>query len=1156
MSKRYTKNILSILLCMVMVLVFAFSNAGLVMADDIDWNAKKISISTVDDLNKLAKLCHEDSWSRDKTISLEADIDLKGKTFEYIPYLAGTFNGKGHTIKNYSYEDNGYIVGFFRYVGVTGKVTNLNLAGTVSTEGDKEAIGGLCGINQGLISDCTYSGNVNGKTQTGGIAGINDASGVIRSCEMDGRIKGYYYTGGIAGENRGTIDSCTNRSKINDNSDWIEDQDSIGLELLTQIATNETSLKVESGTDTGGIAGYSTGVISGCSNKGTVGYAHTGYNIGGIVGRSDGNIISCENRGHVYGRKDIGGIVGQQEPNIQMKSTGHLSTEVTRLHEMVKKLLDDMEEANLGANEHTDALNNYANTLTDDSDDIADMSTDFVDSNIDQANQLLEEVDYVLDNMPGVLDEVQAALDKGAETTKDVKATTKDINDANDSFSDDYKNISTEAKIIYKDLNSMADEINNIAGQLTVIYEQLESAYKQIQNDLKGIQDIVTDEEGNAKDLRDLKKDDKNKIQDYIKDALGVDLPKSDGPEMKSIKASIDKLDALNTSVDKNLDILQTYMDTTQLHTSDYVKKITADVDILAEDANDIFTHLSGATSSMKAILVYINAMEDVEFKTLGDEYNNKLDDLNSDLKNITSSVDALSDFLSGYGTKVNDDLSQINDQVYVIYTIIYDDIEEASDNIANKDISSIYHDISDEIIENTVSGRCDLCNNRGAIEGDINVGGIVGAMSIDTDDQEQNAAGNISLKLNYQYTTTCIINSCINKGRIKAKKDGAGGIAGSVKIGAITACENYGKVISTEGDYIGGIAGESLGTLKDSFVLCSLEGNKNVGGIAGYGTTITNCVSMIDVLTATGRFGAIAGQLAIDSDNSSKWGGTVEKNLYVTDDIYGIDDIGYEGVAQKISYKDLLTRELLPDNFRHIHAIFIVDGDIIETNEVNYADSVGSIEYPDFPEVEGCYGVWNKPSGKKIRGNIYIEGEYHDIIKTLASENDIQVDDEDIPANVILAYIEGKFTQAAVFSVTVAHELDGVSTAGFENNKDKPYILYNVALENNTLEANDIAHTVRLYNPYKKAEVYAYSDGNWSPVDALVRGGYLQVSMNNSSTVYAVKDTELVIPIFVYIIFGIVIVIAIILIVVINIMKKRRKKTSKKDKPKKKKKK
>ena len=88
--------------------------------------------------------------------------------------------------------------------------------------------------------------------------------------------------------------------------------------IFLSISITESEAEIFSGEDTGGIAGYSDGVIIGCSNYGRVGYEHTGYNIGGIAGRQSGVVTSCTNIGTVYGRKDVGGIVGQMEPYIEV----------------------------------------------------------------------------------------------------------------------------------------------------------------------------------------------------------------------------------------------------------------------------------------------------------------------------------------------------------------------------------------------------------------------------------------------------------------------------------------------------------------------------------------------------------------------------------------------------------------------------------------------------------------------------------------------------------------------------------------------------------------------------------------------------------------------------------------------------------------------
>lgn len=49
-----------------------------------------------------------------------------------------------------------------------------------------------------------------------------------------------------------------------------------------------------------------------------MGYDHVGYNIGGIVGRQSGYLDGCANSGDILGRKDVGGVAGQLEPEVRL----------------------------------------------------------------------------------------------------------------------------------------------------------------------------------------------------------------------------------------------------------------------------------------------------------------------------------------------------------------------------------------------------------------------------------------------------------------------------------------------------------------------------------------------------------------------------------------------------------------------------------------------------------------------------------------------------------------------------------------------------------------------------------------------------------------------------------------------------------------------
>ena len=122
--------------------------------------------------------------------------------------------------------------------------------------------------------------------------------------------------GGIAGQNYGAVIQCRNSGGINTTEVDAElDLDAINREQLN------AAENVPVCTDIGGVAGYSSGIIQSCTNSGGVGYDHVGYNIGGIVGRQSGYLDGCANSGDILGRKDVGGIAGQLEPEVRRSMT-------------------------------------------------------------------------------------------------------------------------------------------------------------------------------------------------------------------------------------------------------------------------------------------------------------------------------------------------------------------------------------------------------------------------------------------------------------------------------------------------------------------------------------------------------------------------------------------------------------------------------------------------------------------------------------------------------------------------------------------------------------------------------------------------------------------------------------------------------------------
>lgn len=324
----------------------------------------EIHISSYEDLQELADNCRLDSWSQDKIIYLDQDISCTDGDFIMIPSFGGIFYGQGHSITNLSVTEAGSNIGLFRFVQETGRIENLSVQGILEPEGSKTCVGGIVGNNSGSIIDCTFQGSVKGQDYIGGIAGINQVTGVIRGNRTSGVVCGNHSAGGIAGENRGLLQDCESENHVN----AVISEETLDFSDITieDITTTEHAGDI---TDTGGIAGVSSGVIQGCVNRGVVGYQHIGYNIGGIAGRQSGYINECRNEGSVYGRKEVGGIVGQMEPNMVLEygqtTLEKIHPQLEQLQSMIDKTLTDLNGTTGAVGKELQAMSPYVKSASE-----------------------------------------------------------------------------------------------------------------------------------------------------------------------------------------------------------------------------------------------------------------------------------------------------------------------------------------------------------------------------------------------------------------------------------------------------------------------------------------------------------------------------------------------------------------------------------------------------------------------------------------------------------------------------------------------------------------------------------------------------------------------------------------------------------------------
>ena len=172
----------------------------------------------------------DDPLLLDRCFKLTCDIDLSGIIFPdsvIAPNVSGkdlysgngvfkrpfngVFDGNGHRILNLTIEaEDKLCVGLFGQIGRFGEVKGLGLE-NVSINGDTDSyhIGALAGWidgsriyptdiwNRGKASGCYVTGIISGNGSIGGITGIN--GGLIEDCYTDVSISGTGHLGGIAG---------------------------------------------------------------------------------------------------------------------------------------------------------------------------------------------------------------------------------------------------------------------------------------------------------------------------------------------------------------------------------------------------------------------------------------------------------------------------------------------------------------------------------------------------------------------------------------------------------------------------------------------------------------------------------------------------------------------------------------------------------------------------------------------------------------------------------------------------------------------------------------------------------------------------------------------------------------------------------------------
>lgn len=980
-------------------------------------DSNTIDIYTAEDLIKLSKECSLDTYSKNMIVKLANDIDLFNKDFSPIPSFSGIFDGNNHTIKGLNIDSNGSVKGLFRYLEEDGVIKNLNVEGNINPSGSKEQLGGIVGINKGLILNSSFEGKVKGATSIGGIAGYNDKTGTIKDCQSSGIVIGNHYTGGIVGQNLGNVLGCTNNSKVNTTDSAIPDEDGI-LASLKNIDTSKfnSTENINAQTDSGGITGYNQGVIELSQNYGSIGYEHVGYNIGGIAGRQSGYISNCKNYGLINGRKDVGGIVGQIEPFINLlfseDTLGRIDKELKVLNDLIENTVNEGESSTETFYNRLDNLNELTVSTSNKMEDLTNSATDYIDESTDVINTGINRVRRVMTQLEPVIGKFRKSSE---EMTKGFKGLEKG-----------FENLSKSSSSInrsFRDLDDALEDLNKASANANIAFNKMSKAVKLIENAGENSEEVDKAFEDLDSALVDLQLALEAGIEAFynIAEILeNIDTPgnidwDSIGNELKSQLKIM--LNHVNTAIPKMRNVFhilsQELKDDKELireailevgDAIEFLEIFSTYISDTFEDMeysiNDLDSASRFATLGMKNIskgmLYFKNGLDDISvaltnvefiFKEYNDYTNLELPNLNEyvseeseslfeGMRSISSELSLLNEDVRNSSESFYDNFRLINNQFRVIVDIISDGL-----NSLSFEGEDLFEDISDESLnkEGTVNrGLIKNCYNEGTIFGDVNVGGIGGTMSIEYDfDPEDDIVKKGDKSLNFKYQTKALLVSSENKGDVQAKKDCVGGIIGNMDLGTIYKGENYGSIESLYGDYIGGVAGYSNSVIRKSYSLSELSGRDYIGGIAGYGTNIFDSFSLVQIDKSNEFIGAIAGDISGDFEN----------NYFVKDRWEGIDGISYGNKAVPESYDEFILHEDLPKEFKSFQLTFVIEDEIIDTVPFEYGDSLDLNMLPDIPEKDGYYGSWPDYNYDKLVFSKKIEAIYTPLIKVLSSD-------------------------------------------------------------------------------------------------------------------------------------------------------------------------
>ncbi len=980
---------------------------------------------------------------------------------------------------------------------------NLNVDEIYSPEqaADITDAGGIAGHSSGALQGCTNNGNIGYPHvgyNIGGIAGRQD--GYISGCENYGTVNGRKDTAGIVGQAEPYFSLLFSERTLTRLRTQLEELNGIIDETVTH--TEQQSDILSSDAD---------GILDGIDEM----------------------------------RKGADSFLDETDRivNANIDSVNELSSRLSDLVDMTAPAADSFTEA---SDLMTASLEDLAESvrLLDEAGDFADEGLDVLFPILDELSEVTENLTLAGSSVDSGLEALQSGL--GDEET--MRAALEKLSADFTSLSVAMSNLSASASEAVNALNSFTssseysvakdnisfqlDRLSEISSALSIGLRNSESDFRNIIDLIQAgvydiseysyyIEDILNNfSDGSvsgifncissiastssyivtsqaAKDLHDTLKAAAAGLpgefehlgsagQSVSEDAAVI----SDNTDISSLHDFIRYIRDANGSLTRSADPINDMINAVR-ESSEYFDESGASLVAAAAAASDAANKASYSTGKISdgfdqitAALDYFAGMDKVTFTGADESLIASREELSGLAERLINLCGGFADSTDSTVDVLAEDIRRINDKASEVRDTLLDMADEMS--AESKSLSEYMEDISSQDTGGRSNGKVASCTNYGEINGDISVGGITGSMAIDYDfDPEGDIETVGERSIDFMYQSKTVIRDCVNRGEIIAKRNSAGGIAGSMDTGCLIGCSGFGNVSSQDGSYVGGITGQSEAAVFGCFAKCRVSGGDYVGGIAGEGNDISSCRSFVEIVNGTEYIGAIAGNCT----------GELNGNTFIEGAIGGVDGISYSGKAYPVRYEYMIKTEDVPEEFERLTLTFTAEGETVAELECSYGENISEEELPAIPAKEGYFAEWEDFDFSNVSFGAEINAVYSELISSLSS---IELRENGLP--IIIA--EGSFTSG--------DKLTALSGAG------SGYVSSDTWTVTLPDDGSDV-HTIRYLpavNP-KKAAVTVTENGTARTADTELDGSYLVFTANGSS--FDISVTEKTAPLWLY---------------------------------------